>query len=126
MYLVEMRGIPSYVSTHFVRHKIGVEHYVQSNREDRSGAKPDDVTRMTPVNHGMMVNAQALINMARLRLCLAADRRTVAVMIRIRAALRDEAVYPYLVPDCLYRGRCVQGGCRAGVDGMRRAYESGD
>ena len=27
--------IPYYVSTHFVRHKIGVEHYVQSQRNDR-------------------------------------------------------------------------------------------
>ena len=31
-YWVELQGIPSFVSTHLVRHKLGIEHFVESNR----------------------------------------------------------------------------------------------
>jgi hypothetical protein len=104
IYWIEMYGIPSYVSTHFVRHNVGVTHYVQSNR-DKEG-----VNRMTPVNHAMLINAQALINMARVRLCSKADNLTSSVMHQIRAALQieGELVARYMVPDCVYRGACVQ------------------
>ena len=62
LFKVEMLDIPTFVSVHFVRHTQGVTHFVKSNRKDRGGK--DDVDRWTPVNHGMLCNAQALINMA--------------------------------------------------------------
>ena len=37
MFWIEVLGIPSFASVHFVRHKIGVEHFVSTNREDRGG-----------------------------------------------------------------------------------------
>jgi len=114
----------SYVSVHFVRHKIGVEHYVQSLREDRGGNGTED--RMTPVKHTLVVNAQALIGMARKRLCLSADRRTVAGMTRICNALHDvePELAPFLVPECVYRGGyCPEPKeCDAGVVGVVRVY----
>jgi hypothetical protein len=104
IYWIEMYGIPSYVSTHLVRHNIGVTHFVQSNR-DKVG-----INRMTPVNHAMLINAQALINMARARLCNKADRTTQRLMHIIKSAmlLEGELVGGYMVPDCVYRGACVQ------------------
>ncbi len=109
LFWIEMFDIPTYVSVHFVRHKVGVEHFVQSNRTDRGGS--DDLTRMAPVNHGMLVNAQALIQMARKRLCHKADERTREVMREVRKAvgLVDPELIPFMVPECVYRnGLCPE------------------
>jgi len=102
-----MIGIPTFVSTHLVRHSIGVTHYVESNRDDRGG---QDVDRNTPVNHAMLINAQALMAMARKRLCGNAHRETVKVMIAIKNAVRevDPDLAQAMVPDCVYRGSCYE------------------
>jgi hypothetical protein len=106
LFWIEMIGIPTFVSTHFVRHKIGVEHFVKTNRDDRGGEK--EVTRNTPVNHGMLVNAQTLVNMAKKRLCLKAHPDAIKVMRRIKSVMSD--VDPdlalCLVPECEYRRGC--------------------
>lgn len=108
MFWVEMYDIPSFVSTHFVRHKFGVEHFVLSNREDRGGDHNTD--RNTPVNHGMFLNAQALINMSRKRLCGQASQETQDVMQEIKRQVNevDPDLALAMVPDCMYRGRCFE------------------
>lgn len=109
LFYIEMTDIPTYVSVHFVRHSIGVTHYVLSNRADRGGSGSED--RMTPVNHSMLINAQAIINMERLRLCYQADEVTREVALEIKEAIRlvDQDLAHFLVPDCVYRGGvCVQ------------------
>lgn len=102
---VRMIGIPTFVSVHLVRHKFGVEHFVKSNREDRPGFTGDG-GRDHPVNHDMVLNAQALISMARKRLCYHAHEKTQEVMrlIRARVADVDPALAQAMVPDCVYRG----------------------
>ena len=67
LFLIEMKDIPTFVSVHLVRHTVGVIHFVKSNRDDRNGEP--NANRDTPVNHMMIANAQAIINMARKRLC---------------------------------------------------------
>ncbi len=101
-YLVELRDIPTFVSTHLVRHKHGVEHFVKSNREDRASYS-GDAGRYQPVNHAMVINAQALINMSRKRLCKKAHKETVAIMKSIVELLPEE-LKKYCVPECKYRG----------------------
>ena len=74
--------IPYWVSVHFVRHHIGVNHYVQTQRDDRTtheisrNEKPQGET----VSHIMSVNAQELIFMAHKRLCSQASPETRKVM----------------------------------------------
>lgn len=104
MFKVEMIGIPTFVSVHFVRHKIGTEHFVKSNRDDRGGDGNAD--RNTPVNHVMYINAQALINISQMRLCAKAHPETRKVMQAIRAEVAkvDAALAKFMVPKCLYRG----------------------
>lgn len=112
MFWIEMINIPTYVSVHIVRHKIGVEHYVKSNRPDRGGS--DMVDRNTPVNHAMVINAQSLINMARKRLCSKASVETQEVMHMILNAVRevDVPLATAMVVDCVYRMGCYEfGGC---------------
>ena len=104
IFWVEMSDIPSFVSVHFVRHKIGVEHFVQSMRDDMRGEGTED--RYTPVHHAMLANAHALINMARKRLCYKAHRETVSAMEAVKAAVDgcDPELAKYMTPECVYRG----------------------
>lgn len=141
MFWVELQGIPSFVSTHLVRHKHGVEHFVQSMRDDLyltpeervchlcGGSDQGDtepcrecgwtgiilelpvVDRNTPVNHGMLVNAQALIQISRKRLCLKSHKKTVAVWTKLRKAIKeiDQDLHDFMVPECVYRnGFCPE------------------
>lgn len=101
MYWVELKDIPTFVSVHLTRHKIGVEHFVKSNRPDRGGEA--DVDRQTPVTHSMLINAQSLINIARRRLCTKASKETREVVEAIKQASPDY-LKPFLVPECEYRG----------------------
>ena len=67
IFCIELLSIPSFVSTHLVRHHVGVMHFVQSMREDRGATEV--ANRQTPVHHMMVANAQGLLDMAKKRLC---------------------------------------------------------
>jgi thymidylate synthase ThyX len=108
MFTVRME-VPYWVSVHFVRHKYGVEHYVSSQRNDRQSdydrtKAPQDAV----VCHVMDVNAQELMQMARMRLCGQASPETRIVMVQ----LCDEVVRlnpefsEFLVPKCVTRNGC--------------------
>ena len=73
--------VPSYVSVHFVRHKIGIEHFVQSQRNDRQTNYDRELAPQNMmVSHIMDVNAVQLMFMANRRLCGMADPTTRYVM----------------------------------------------
>ncbi len=120
---IEAEQIPTFVSVHLVRHKIGFEPFVQSNRDDRGGDAV--VTRDTPVNMGMLTNAAALIAVSRKRLCLCSHKRTVAVWLRVRRAIReaDPVLADFMVPECVYRGFCPEmRECKPGASAIIEAY----
>ena len=99
--------IPYYVSVHFVRHHIGVNHYVQTQRNDRQdNYDRRKATQDTTVSHVMSINAQELIFMSHKRLCSQASAETRAVMKEI--CKQVEELFPefigLLVPECVYRG----------------------
>lgn len=118
-FMVRMYDIPTFVSVHFVRHDVGLDHFsktdpkddtvhfVKSNREDRNGGNKE-VGRWEPVNHMIDCNAQALINMARKRLCSKAHNETIKVMRMIREEVRkvDPDLAKYMVRECEYRNGC--------------------
>ena len=124
-FFIAIHGVPSFVSTHLVRHKFGVEHFVESNRDDRGGAGNDVVNRMTPVNHGIEANAQAIINISKKRLCYASHRSTVATWSRVRKAMRqvDNDLANAMVPECVTRGYCPElRECGPGLQKVLAAY----
>ena len=45
------KDLKSWVSVHFVRHKIGIEHWVSTQRTDRTGINRDESPQGSPVNH---------------------------------------------------------------------------
>ena len=106
MFTVEMLGIPTFVSTHFRTHSQGITHFVKSLREDRCGNGKED--RWTPTNHGMFLNAQSLINLARKRLCYKSHDETVRVMKAVRREVEevDSLLALYMVRECEYRNGC--------------------
>lgn len=110
MFTIRME-IPYYVSVHFCRHKYGVEHYVTSQRNDRQTNYDRDAARQdAPVVHIMDINAQALMTMARRRLCGQADPKTRAVMRKIVAEVTElcPEFGPFLAPMCEYQGKCPE------------------
>ncbi len=117
MYTMELRGVPQFVSEHFVRHTQGIQHFVQSKRDDLSKKiEAAEVTRETPRVHGMLMNAESFINLAKARLCFKAHSQTRLWMAKIIKEL--EKIEPHLarrmVPNCVFRaGICPEhnGGC---------------
>jgi len=103
-------NLPYWVSVHFVRHKFGIEHFVSTQRTDRTGTDRTGARQDAPVEHECFANAQAVMFISRRRLCSQASPET-------RAAWRlvvDEIgkVEPELasacVPECVYRGFCPE------------------
>jgi hypothetical protein len=104
--------LPYWVSVHFVRHHIGIEHYVSSQRNDiqklynRKQAPQD-----APVNHRCVANAQELINMSKARTCTNASLETRQAWGLWLDALKDIApeLHALCVPPCIYRnGLCPE------------------
>lgn len=103
--------IPYWVSVHFVRHHIGVNHYVQTQRTDRTGVDRNELPQGQIVSHIMSVNAQELIFMSHKRLCKQASKETREVMKEICNKVIEVAPYmkDVLVALCVYRnGKCTE------------------
>jgi hypothetical protein len=110
LFAVKMYDIPTFVSVHLVRHNIGITHFVKSNREDLPGYT-GDLGRLQPVNHFMLMNAEALINMARKRLCAKAhiETQNLIHLIRAEVAKVDLDLVKYMIRECEYRnGYCPE------------------
>ena len=104
--------IPYWVSVHFVRHHIGVNHYVQTQRSDRQDQYDrNKASQDTLVSHIMSINLQELVHMSHKRLCAQASPETRLVMAQL-CDLALEAVPElegFLVPLCKYRnGKCTE------------------
>ena len=104
--------IPYWVSVHFVRHHIGVNHYISTQRDDRTSATVSraDMPQGTLVSHIMSINAQELIFMSHKRLCSQASPETRQVMREIVDAvlLTNPEFKDFLIPQCAYRGGICQ------------------
>lgn len=103
-------GLMYWVSVHFVRHKYGIEHWVTTQRTDRTGADRNNKTQSALINHACEANAQALINISRKRLCNCSAKETREAWKEVKAEV--EKVEPELascmVPECIYRGFCPE------------------
>lgn len=109
---IKVYDVPKYVTVHFVRHHIGLEKFVCTSRPDRNGFKTtrheqrdDDL-----VNMQFSVNAQAVINISRVRLCNKAEAATKNVWKAIldELAKQEPILVSACVPNCVYRGFCPE------------------
>lgn len=104
---VQMDDIPVAYSTHLLRHNIGYDFQgALTHRDDRGGDGDAVVNRLTPTKHMMILNAQALINMARWRLCFKAHTVTREIVGMIRQGVRDcdPSLARVMMPNCFWQG----------------------
>ena len=109
-FTIRMEDIPYWVSVHLARHKIGIEHWVSTQRTDRTGINRDKLPQGALVDHTIRVNAQALITISRKRLCGQASPETRKLWQMVITAIRehDPVVASVCVPECMYRGFCPE------------------
>ena len=110
-FTIRFYDIPYYIVMHLVRHKIGVEHYVSTQRTDRTGVDRNKLPQDNLVTYTMVADAQALINISRKRLCSQASKETREVWNMVRNAIADvgETELAYAMqPECVYRGFCPE------------------
>ena len=102
--------IPYWVSVHFTRHWLGILHFVKTSRTDRTGIAREKLPQDNPVNHKIEVNAQALINISRKRLCTKASKETREKWQDLKTYISevDPIVSSVMVRECIYRGFCPE------------------
>lgn len=103
-------GIPYWVSVHFVRHKYGIEHWVSTQRTDRTGEDRGVKPQNSPVNHECLADAQSLINISRRRLCNQASAETRNAWKEVIEKVREvePEIADCCVRECVYRGFCPE------------------
>lgn len=104
------RGLKYWVSVHFVRHKIGIEHFVRTQRSDRTGRDRNPLAQSATVDHECLADAQAVINISRKRLCRQASPETQTAWRSFLAATagQEPELVGVCVPECVYRGFCPE------------------
>lgn len=103
-------NIPYWVSTHFVRHKFGIEHWVRTQRSDRTGLDRSYQPQGALIEHECEANAQAIINISRKRLCKQTSTKTYMAWKDFLYSIKNEQpeLFYACVPDCIYRGWCYE------------------
>lgn len=103
---------PYFVQGHITRHKAGIEFFCGSQRNDRQDKYDRKAARQdTPVLMGMLVNADALRQISRRRLCAKADPDTRAVWQAVVDAIAnvDPIVAEACHRECWWNGgRCFE------------------
>lgn len=102
--------IPSFVATHFSRHKF--EKYIGTQREDRvgDGIPRSEKHQTDPVTFDGFANTQNIIDAWRKRLCFQASPETRQLAEDFKMTLHEikpEVAY-VLVPNCVYRCGCPE------------------
>jgi hypothetical protein len=106
-------NIPSWVATHFSRHKW--ECFIKTQRTDRTGTDRNKIPQDAPVIMSGSANTQHLIDTARKRLCRMASRETRSYMEDLKKAIHEvePEIADVLVPNCVYRCGCPEpNGCK--------------
>lgn len=104
------KELPYWVSVHFVRHKIGIEHFVTTQRSDRTDIPREELPQGSFVSHECDADAQAMINISRKRLCMSAspETRKAWTLVKEEVGRVEPALALCMVRECIYRGFCPE------------------
>jgi hypothetical protein len=102
--------LPSWVSVHMVRHSIGINHFVTTQRTDRTGINRDTLPQGSLVTHEVVCNVQAIINISRLRMCKQASKETIEAweMVVKEIDKVEPLISNMCVPKCVAYGFCPE------------------
>lgn len=131
-YLISFKDLRQWVGVHLLRHE-HILPYIHSQRVDRredidsltekvmsiieedvksdeSFNKRDYLFQGEPNDQDFVVNAQTLINISRKRLCHCASKETREAWVAVKEAIKefDPIMASFMVPNCIYRGRCPE------------------
>ncbi len=87
------------------------EHWITTQRSDRTGVNRDESPQGSLVNHACEADAQALINISRKRLCYCASKETREAWqeIKNKVAFVEPEITSVMVKECVYRnGLCPE------------------
>lgn len=104
------KNLKYWVSVHLTRHKYGIEHWVRTQRTDRTNVDRNKLTQGSFVEHEILANAQALINISRKRLCNQASPETRQAWKELKEKIfeKQPELANVMVSDCIYRGWCYE------------------
>lgn len=112
LYRIVFKDMKSWVATHFVRHHIGIEKFVRTQRPDRTDPiiERDSLPQGALVDVHLVLNAQSWINISRKRLCQCASPETREAWNLALDKLNciDPELKAVCVKECLYRGFCPE------------------
>lgn len=108
-FLIELKGIPYWLSTHLVRHGLAT-HFVSSQRPDRSPSGQDrhSLPQDALVNHDIELNAEEILHISKKRLCYQAARETREVWQAVVAELKNIGeieLAAFCKPECWWCGK---------------------
>ena len=112
MFNIDMYDIPYYAAMHFRTHKLVHLPVVSTSRPDIDGnQKPrSEQKKDEPVNMRLMLDAQEIIAISRVRLCNKAELETKKIWNEVITKLKE--IEPELaaacVPNCIYKGFCPE------------------
>jgi len=110
MYSIVFYDLPYWVSVHFVRHGKFAEHYVRTQRPDRTQAENQDrgsYPQGALVTHEIFTNAAELIEISKKRLCSLASKETREAWQAVVRQLREIGeveMADAMVPECHHNG----------------------
>ena len=114
---IQIDDIPYAISTHLVRHHVGVTPYVSTSRSDRTGVDRNTRSQMDTVSMRLDLNIQSLINISRKRLCNQADPTTQKIWLEVIKAVAeyDQDIAWACVPEGIRTCGCPEkfGHCSA-------------
>lgn len=109
------KQMPQWVTVHYVRHHIGCEKFVHTQRTDRTGSDiPRNEHLQGELNEmDMVANAQEIINISKVRLCSKASKETRHAwkLFLDKLKEKDPVLVSKCVPTCVYRGFCPELKC---------------
>ena len=131
-YLISFKDLRQWVGVYLLRHEHMLS-FIHSQRVDRredidsltervmstieedvksdeSFNKRDYLFQGEPNDKDFVVNAQTLINISRKRLCHCASKETREAWVAVKEAIKefDPIMASFMVPNCIYRGRCPE------------------
>ena len=111
MFNIDFYDIPYYVSVHLVRH-VHAQPFVSTSRPDIDGSQlPREEQKKTDlVNMRLLLNAQEIINISKVRLCAKAEKETRRIWKAVVEELSktEPLLSEACVPSCIYRSFCPE------------------
>lgn len=123
IFIVTLYNVPTWVSQHIARHDKFAghtmregeadEHFVATQRSDRTGVDRSGLSQEELVDHRILLNAHDLITISKKRLCNCASPETRFVWQKVKeeVAKIEPELASRMVRECVYRGFCPEMNC---------------